>query len=143
MHNTSNHKPSKWYSIRKSFVLSLCSFLSIILFCAWWYHLPMGTGPAGPPVPDEPFKRIWINSNVLLVGMGDSIITGFGSGGIQYSCFTRLHKTPIDDSENMREKKHQISSSHPPLQRNPRYIPVNFSPDLIRRGLSTTEDNQG
>ncbi len=104
MDNTFTKEPSRWYSVRRSFLLSLLCFIGIVVFCAWWYHLPMGTGPAGPRVPGEPFQRAWKNGKILFVGMGDSIITGFGSGGIQYSCFNRLHRTPIDDSEDMRDK---------------------------------------
>ncbi len=59
MDNPSHKKPVKWYAIRKNFVVSVLVSISIITFWAWWYHLPMGKGPAGPPVPDEPFQKVW------------------------------------------------------------------------------------
>jgi lysophospholipase L1-like esterase len=41
--------------------------------------MPMGTGPAGPAVPEEPFRRVWTDDKVLLVGIGDSITRGLGA----------------------------------------------------------------
>ncbi|QDU25500.1 hypothetical protein ETAA8_05690 [Anatilimnocola aggregata] len=62
----------------------------------YWLYLPMGTGPAGRPVPLEPFQAIWTERPVLLVGIGDSVTAGLGStGGRSY--FKRLHAPPADD----------------------------------------------
>ncbi|MBE0536241.1 MAG: SGNH/GDSL hydrolase family protein [Phycisphaerae bacterium] len=41
--------------------------------------MPMGAGPAGPAVPEEPFTEVWTEGRVLLVGMGDSITRGLGA----------------------------------------------------------------
>lgn len=43
-----------------------------------WWTPPWGTGPAGPAVPAEPFRRPWREGKVLLIGMGDSITRGYG-----------------------------------------------------------------
>jgi lysophospholipase L1-like esterase len=41
--------------------------------------LPVGTGPAGPPVPREPFANVWSADETMLLGLGDSITDGFGA----------------------------------------------------------------
>ncbi|MBI4229923.1 MAG: SGNH/GDSL hydrolase family protein, partial [Planctomycetes bacterium] len=47
-----------------------------------WWTPPWGTGPAGPGVSVEPFRRAWREGPVLLFGLGDSITRGFG--GIEH-----------------------------------------------------------
>jgi len=46
----------------------------------YWFYLarPMGSGPAGPSVPHEPFRCVWSERQILLLGWGDSITAGFG-----------------------------------------------------------------
>lgn len=50
-----------------------------------WYilvgkaQLPVGTGPAGPAVPLEPFTYVWSTDRTVLLGLGDSITKGFGA----------------------------------------------------------------
>lgn len=41
--------------------------------------LPVGTGPAGPLVPREPFTKVWSTGETVLLGLGDSITAGFGA----------------------------------------------------------------
>ncbi len=61
---------------------------------------PVGSGPAGPTVPREPFQRVWTQRKVLLLGLGDSITEGFGaSPGKSY--FDRLHENPEDEFADM------------------------------------------
>jgi len=67
------------------------------------YHAPMGSGPAGPPVPAAPFERPWSEGDVLLVGMGDSVVTGFGAPK-GYGFFALLADSPDGDSPDMRGK---------------------------------------
>ena len=65
------------------------------------FHLPVGEGPAGPAVPDEPFARPWTNRKVFLLGVGDSVTAGFGATrGRSY--FDRLVANPPDEFEDMR-----------------------------------------
>jgi len=60
----------------------------------------MGSGPAGPPVPREPFEKTWREGPVLLLGLGDSITAGFGaSPGNSY--LARLVKNPKDEFPEM------------------------------------------
>jgi lysophospholipase L1-like esterase len=63
-------------------------------------YLPHGKGPAGPDVPSEPFRHIWSEQKVLLLGIGDSITDGFGARD-GFSYFDRLVKNPAGDSPDM------------------------------------------
>lgn len=54
---------------------------------------PVGRGPAGPEVPAGPFRRVWTERPVRLVGLGDSVTAGFGAPpGRSY--FERLVRPP-------------------------------------------------
>ena len=68
------------------------------------YHIylrrPIGSGPAGPPVPSDPFGRSWATRPVLLLGVGDSVTAGFGARR-GYSYFDRLVSNPEGDREDM------------------------------------------
>jgi hypothetical protein len=65
------------------------------------YHLPKGSGPAGPAVPREPFEKPWSQRKVLLLGVGDSVTAGFGARA-GHSYFDRLVTNPADEFEDMR-----------------------------------------
>ena len=72
----------------------------------------MGSGPAGPDVPIEPFQHVWSQQDVLLLGIGDSITVGVGaSKGFSY--FERLLKNPQQGCEDMMGK--DLSSVFPKL----------------------------
>ena len=101
---TANPQKPKWYHLRKKFLLLLLSFLALLVGIAWWFHLPMGSGPAGPAIPEAPFRQVWSTQPVLVVGMGDSITTGFGAGGKRYGYFNMLITSPPDDIADMRGK---------------------------------------
>jgi len=45
----------------------------------FYLYLPIGAGPAGPPVPLVPFEEPWTQHRILLVGIGDSVTAGLGS----------------------------------------------------------------
>ncbi len=66
-------------------------------------YLPQGEGPAGPNVPSEPFRQIWSEQKVLLLGIGDSVTDGFGARK-GFSYFDRLIKNPAGDSPDMTDK---------------------------------------
>jgi lysophospholipase L1-like esterase len=75
-------------------------------------YLPQGEGTAGPDVPAEPFKHIWSEKKVLLLGIGDSITDGFGARD-GFSYFDLLVKNPIGDSNDMSGKN--LSAVFPKL----------------------------
>jgi len=67
----------------------------------FWFPPPVGTGPAGPAVPHEPFQSPWTASPVVLLGVGDSVTAGFGADpGLSY--FERLAQNPADEFGEMR-----------------------------------------
>ena len=92
-----------------------CFVIAVIIFVAGTsgflyfniYFLFVGYGSAGPDVPAEPFKQIWSEQDILLLGIGDSITDGYGaSKGFSY--FERLIKNPEGDSEDMLGKNLSI-----------------------------------
>jgi len=85
-------------------------FLWTVLLCLipmaaalYWFYLarPLGTGPAGPTVPREPFEKIWSEREVLLLAMGDSITAGFGMEK-GYGYVERMLANPPDEFDDMK-----------------------------------------
>ena len=65
--------------------------LVVLVALGWYYHAvvratpSVGSGPAGPAVPAEPFAHVWGEGDTVLLGVGDSITRGFGaSAGRSY-----------------------------------------------------------
>jgi lysophospholipase L1-like esterase len=77
----------------------LCVALAVG-YIHYYLYLPVGSGPAGPAVPLEPFNGVWSERRVLLVGLGDSVTAGLGSSrGRSY--FERLVENPPDEFPDM------------------------------------------
>ena len=97
----------------KWFLIAVALFVAVTAgFLHFNLSLSMGSGPAGPDVPIEPFQHVWSQQDVLLLGLGDSITVGVGaSKGFLY--FERLIKNPHQDSEDMMGKS--LSSVFPKL----------------------------
>lgn len=68
-----------------------------------WITPPIGSGPAGPPVPEEPFETTWMERPVVLLGVGDSVTAGFGARP-GWSYFDRLFRTPDGEHSDMEGK---------------------------------------
>jgi lysophospholipase L1-like esterase len=81
--------------------LTLFVGLSLLAAYLFWWHLPVGTGAAGPAVSRDPFQAPWTERTVLLVGLGDSVTAGFGASE-GHSYFQRLVVNPPDDTVEMR-----------------------------------------
>jgi lysophospholipase L1-like esterase len=64
------------------------------------YARPVGSGPAGPPVPLEPFTEVWSQRKVLLLGVGDSVTAGFGARRT-HGYFALLAQNPEDECPEM------------------------------------------
>jgi lysophospholipase L1-like esterase len=62
---------------------------------------PVGTGPAGPAVPREPWTKTWSSRPVLLVGLGDSVTAGFGAPPPE-AYFNRLADNPGGEFAELR-----------------------------------------
>jgi lysophospholipase L1-like esterase len=95
----------RWF-IRFLKFFAITGAVIVIVISAFLYFnafLSAGTGPAGPKVSAEPFKQIWSQRPVLLLGIGDSITDGFGAPQ-GYSYFDRLIENPPDDSYDMTGK---------------------------------------
>lgn len=90
--------------MRKRLVtLLVAGFLLVIGVAAYvefHFDLRTGSGPAGPPVPIEPFQSVWSDRKVLLVGIGDSVTAGFGARH-GYSYVDRLATNPADEFADM------------------------------------------
>ena len=88
---------------RIAFLLALAALLTLATVGHWyfWNCRPVGSGPAGPLVPPEPWGRAWSTRNVLLLGVGDSITAGFGAPQ-QHGYFDLLAANPPDEFPAMR-----------------------------------------
>ncbi len=87
---------------RLRWILALGALLIVlaVAYVHFYLYLPIGSGPAGPPVDPTDFDTIWTERKVLLVGIGDSVTAGFGaSRGKSY--FDRLSRNPPDEFADM------------------------------------------
>ncbi|MGZ4963941.1 MAG: SGNH/GDSL hydrolase family protein [Limisphaerales bacterium] len=66
------------------------------------FRLPMGSGPAGPSLNPSPYRKVWLNREVFVVGLGDSVTAGFGAAK-GHSYFDRIIQTPADDFADTRD----------------------------------------
>ena len=87
--------------MRRLFLATATLFVALGLAARFWLWRPMGEGPAGPSLAREGWDHRWTDRPVLVVGLGDSVTTGFGaSPGMSY--FERLSRSPATDSADMR-----------------------------------------
>ena len=101
----SKGKSKRWF-LRGALTCLLLVVLGAVTYWYLFWHRPIGSGPAGPSVPNEEFEQAWSNRPVLLVGFGDSMTTGFGAGpGKGY--FDRLAANPPDEYADMQGKSLQ------------------------------------
>ena len=82
-------------------VFGLCLLLVAVAYIQFYIARPIGSGPAGPMVPREPFDKTWSDRQVLLLGVGDSITAGLGAKNASHSYFQRLLKNPSDEFTEM------------------------------------------
>ncbi|PQO35699.1 hypothetical protein C5Y96_08575 [Blastopirellula marina] len=99
--------------ISKSRLTVLCVSGVLAITCAVFYVQyfmlrPIGSGPAGPEVADEPFSEIWSDRKVMLVGIGDSITAGLGADSPDHTFFQRLVENPSDEFPDMQGKSLSI-----------------------------------
>jgi lysophospholipase L1-like esterase len=80
MSAATNPKPLRWYSFRWQTAV----ILAVVLVGAWYFlrgrfEHTMGSGPAGPVVALDSFRRAWFTNQFVLIGLGDSVTAGFGA----------------------------------------------------------------
>jgi lysophospholipase L1-like esterase len=86
-------------TLRRLGILVLVGILALAgvqAYRCYWLARPVGEGPAGPPLPREPFASRWSDRRVLLLGVGDSITFGFGTSNA-HSYFVRMAVNPEDE----------------------------------------------
>jgi lysophospholipase L1-like esterase len=116
--SSSDKTVGKRRSFRRFLLYSVTAFAALVVGSAAYFYFNFfflfeGNGPAGPPVPTEPFSRVWSSQQVLLLGVGDSITRGFGaSKGFSY--FERLIENPQQDCNDMLGKN--LSAVFPTLK---------------------------
>ncbi|MBX7256263.1 MAG: SGNH/GDSL hydrolase family protein [Candidatus Hydrogenedentes bacterium] len=103
MSDLANESRTRRTSAPRIAVLALASAV-LIGGALGYYHYylsrPIGSGPAGPSVPLEPFQKTWGDGPVVLLGLGDSVTAGYGaSPGLSY--VERLAKNPPDEFADM------------------------------------------
>lgn len=76
--------------------------LGMVGYTRWWLARPIGSGPAGPSVAREAFKRTWSERPVLLLGIGDSVTAGLGADRRDHSYFERVRINPADEFGELR-----------------------------------------
>jgi hypothetical protein len=85
--------------------VKLLVIIALIVAGVLYFHtyLSHGNKPAVLEVPAEPFKHIWSEKKVLLLGIGDDITAGdIGHDGFSY--FERMVQNPPGDSPDMTGK---------------------------------------
>ncbi len=88
--------------------LGIVTVSVVAVWSHYRYARPVGSGPAGPTVPREPFQRAWSTRKVVLLGLGDSVTQGLGASTGGYSYYQRLIRNPADEFSEMRG----VSLSH-------------------------------
>jgi lysophospholipase L1-like esterase len=87
--------------------LLIVVFVGALLVCGagfylyFWQSRLVGSGPAGPVVSHAAFAKSWTDREVLLVGLGDSVTTGYGARK-GHSYFDLLVTNPPDEFDEMR-----------------------------------------
>lgn len=81
--------------------IGLALILGALAYIQFWIARPIGSGPAGPAVPREPFETTWTQRPILLLGIGDSITAGLGADRPDRSYFERLLTNPPDEFEEL------------------------------------------
>jgi lysophospholipase L1-like esterase len=108
--------------------------LPLIGITTWhfWFHVPIGSGPAGPTVSSAAFSTPWSKRTVLLVGFGDSVTAGFGARR-GYSYFDRILNNSADEFPEMRGIS--MSAALPNLRATNLAVSGSVSKELIESQL--------
>lgn len=123
-------KETKWYTFRwqTGLVLILACILLWYVMKGRFIH-PAGAGPAGPKVAAEPFRHPWSNSDTVLLGIGDSITSGYGATDKHSYIDLLVHN---DDSACPDMKGCDLSHVFPNLQFKNNSEPYTTSEEHLR-----------
>jgi lysophospholipase L1-like esterase len=97
------NRPLRFRIVACILVVCLVAVVGLGGYLYFNLYLPIGSGQAGPDVPAEPFRSVWSERKVMLLGIGDSVTAGFGVPK-GYCYFDRLMKNPETDSNDMFDK---------------------------------------
>ena len=123
---------------RKSRLQRLLIVGVLLLTGAWtWKHYwlvhDVGSGPAGPAVPQALFAKPWRTEPTVLLGLGDSVTDGYGSTK-GHSFFELLATQPADDLPDLHGG--DLRAVFPQLRAVNRAISGTTSFDVIDRVLA-------
>ncbi len=90
----------RWRSLAVVVFLGLLAIAGVLAYREFWLARPVGQGPAGPPVPPQPFGHVWTRQKVLVLGLGDSVTAGFGVAQ-SHGYFQRIAVNPDDEFPDM------------------------------------------
>lgn len=94
---------SKWKRLDVIVAVGTLLCLGIGFYIQFFMTRPIGSGPAGPLVPVEPFRAVWSTQKVHLLGIGDSVTAGLGAKSSEHSYFNRLRVNPADEDADMKD----------------------------------------
>jgi len=63
--------------LRYFFLIGFVYLLGVCFYFYFWFARLIGSEPAEPTVPSEPFEHVWHERKVLLLDLGDSVAAGF------------------------------------------------------------------
>jgi lysophospholipase L1-like esterase len=106
MSQAANGKYPKKPRSRVLLIVGIGLFLTLaaVVYNELFLARPIGTGPAGPPVAEEPFQNIWSERPVMVLGIGDSITAGLGARSVEHSYFRRMIDNPADEFDDLQGK---------------------------------------
>ncbi|MCA9138604.1 MAG: SGNH/GDSL hydrolase family protein [Planctomycetales bacterium] len=82
--------------------LAVLTLLAVLYVREYKFSRPVGEGPAGATIPDEPFQSEWTDRHVYVLGIGDSITAGLGADSQSHRYFNRVLFNPPDEFEEMK-----------------------------------------
>ncbi len=86
----------------KLLMMGLCLIALALAYNSFFLARPVGSGPAGPSVDLDAFRKVWSQRSVVVLGIGDSITAGLGAKSLDHSYFQRLIDNPADEFDELR-----------------------------------------
>lgn len=106
-------KGCRWYEVRRGFLWGVLGLLLVVAGACHALGTRQGRGPAGGPLERADFSVVWSEERTVLVGLGDSVVTGFGARQ-GWGLLERLVRVPEGDDSAL--KGCDLSSVYPKLE---------------------------